>query len=756
MRKVKKVLALASLLCAGTLCIGLGATALNNDLQTAVAQTAITTTWTDSASGKTYTFEGDIATHSTTDIRDLGINDLLQTAEGVTGFNGNPFEYSYVKQQCMLSADNAAWVGESGGISFQFKTDDFWYSPAAKDAGGNSYTADNSFCRIHVFYGDINVQLSVANWATPAMIAKVYPVGSSTDIPSNVTRYIDNFFAGNPTPNDNKSSACYLDKFVKVEITKYACTAVSDGSTPSGYWFRLSINDTVLYNKYIDRDMTSSKNFGICNATAGRVGQEGITITDPNWQGHTNLLTVKSLYADATATLGTETWTDVGDMEDKALSDKYVKGFTTGDYGRFYNADDFIPNGTADSVGLEVRAKHVDASNIKAQTSTTDAFVQLTAGATYVFADYAPSYKKLRFWAYNCNDESGHVGQTSLWCYDYNLDSEYVWRITRTPVTFTNNPDMEGKGALVNLYIGEIDSTTKQPKAGWDEKPVFSLYDPKSRAGDRYERNGLCISPAKAGPQQTITHSMAFSSNKYVGVQTTMGDTVTLNKVVRGGNFVLPNTTAENTFQIGWSKGASQYSAEDFVANGTELTNVQEFVSYTALALTLKADKKASLRFRQRIEDGVELPLELSLKWNIVGEDISNLAYYFGGIEFGYKLTCSNGTSFEEKVEKISDGFTQPYQYSVTQSNIGEEDYTLKFVCQGYVVINGNTYYTELPDIDVDGRSVDYVADMAAADYRDSIDGIYKNVVYVDGEAKYHYLTQDEYDLVANCGGINS
>lgn len=757
MRKAKKILALASLLCTSALCVGFGATALNNNQQMAAAETtATTTTWTDTASGKTYTFEGDIKTHNTTDIRDLGMNDLLKTAEGVTGFNGNPYQLSYKKEECMINTDNAAWVGETGGVAFQFKTDSYWYSPAAKDVGGNTYNAANDNCRINIFYGDIYVQFSLGNWATPCFLAKVYPVGSATDIGSNTKRYIDDFFAGNPTANSTTTSACYLDDFVEVKISKYDCTAISDGSTASGYWFKLSVNDTVLYDKYINRDMESMKSFGICNATAGRVGQEGITITDANWKGHTNLMTVKSLYTEATATLDTETWKDVGDMEDKALSDKYVMGFTTGDYGRFYNADDFIPNGTADSVGLEVRAKHVNAANIKAQTTTTDAIVQLTAGATYVFADYAPTYKKLRFWAYNCNDVSGHVGQTSLWCYDYNLDSEYVWRITRTAVNFTNAPSMEGKGALVNLYIGEIDPTTNQPKAGWDEKPVYSLYDPKSRVGERTERNGLCISPAKAGPNQNVAHSMAFSSNKYVGVQTTLGDTITTNKVERGGNFVLAEITAENTFHIGWSKGASQYTAEDFVANGTEITNLQESVSYKALAFTLKADKKAALRFRQRMEDGVMLPVELSLKWNIEGQDLSNLAYYFGGIEFGYKLTCSNGTSYAESVEKISDGFTKPYQYSVTQSNIGEEDYMLKFVCQGYVVINDITYYTDAPDVETDGRSVDFVADAAAADYKDASEGIYTKLIYVDGEEKYHYLGQEEYDLVAACGAVNS
>ena len=54
------------------------------------------------------------------------------------------------------------------------------------------------------------------------------------------------------------------------------------------------------------------------------------------------------------------------------------------------------------------------------------------------------------------------------------------------------------------------------------------------------------------------------------------------------------------------------------------------------------------------------------------------------------------------------------------------------------------------------GRSVDFVADAAAADYRDSAEGIYQNAILVNGETKYHYLTQEEYDLVAAVGAVNA
>ena len=90
-----------------------------------------------------------------------------------------------------------------------------------------------------------------------------------------------------------------------------------------------------------------------------------------------------------------------------------------------------------------------------------------------------------------------------------------------------------------------------------------------------------------------------------------------VNKVNRGSNFTLTDLTAGNVICVGYSKGAETYSADDFVAAGTVIENVQKPATFVALTMTLEADKKASVRFRQRTVDGEKLPLEISLKWNV-------------------------------------------------------------------------------------------------------------------------------------------
>ena len=746
----KKLIALASLLCSATLCTSVGAAMLNSNEQVVSAET-VTSTWTDSATGTTYTFEGDINTHNATDIRDYGMHDLLKTSEGVTGYNTDPYKTAW-HNQCMVSGENAAWVAQTGGVAFKFKTDDYWYSPACNYGG---QTDEN--CRVNVYYGDLWINIAAANWGSPCIA--VYLQSNGVDVSRTGQQYyIENFFGYDTYQGAPKNKLCYLKDWVTVKISKYDCTSAG------GYWLKLSLNDTLMYNKYIANEMTTStlNDFGIANATAGRIGQDGCKVSEAKWKNHSNLLTVKSTYADntATATVDTETYKDVGDLtsENSSLAETYVKGLTEWGSGRYYTDKDFIPNGTENSVGLEVRAKHPSNTALATHGSECYSFINMLVGGTYVYADYSPSYKSIRFWAYNINDGWKQVGVTTNHYFEYDLTREYAWRVTRTNVNFAES-SMNGRGAIIKLYIGEINSTTGSPAADWADKPVFVVYDPNTRKGTDVAVNGLSVG---VGNQDCPAHAMIFSSNKYVAFTTNVNGVETVNKVVRGGSFTLPTLTQENMIHVGWSKGAETYSEGDFLANGTTFENVTAPMTVKALAMTLETDKKASMRFRKRGDN----PTEVSLNWKVVATDSSNLGYYFGNINFGYKLTADMMTSdtsddktTEGYVENYTNGFESPYQYSITQSNIGQAYYTMNFVCQAFVEfeINGvkTKFYTaNTPSLTEDGRSVAYIADKAVADARNAIvteNGVeYKNAIQTAEGTKYHYLTQAQYNLLVN------
>ena len=93
----KKLVALVSLACASILClgIGIGLVANGNEIKSTAYAEGVTTTWSNG--GNTYVFEGDTATHVAKDIRDLGMHDLLNTNEGVTGHNANPYQNTMYK-----------------------------------------------------------------------------------------------------------------------------------------------------------------------------------------------------------------------------------------------------------------------------------------------------------------------------------------------------------------------------------------------------------------------------------------------------------------------------------------------------------------------------------------------------------------------------------------------------------------------------------------------------------------------------------
>ena len=768
----KKLVALVSLACASILClgIGIGLVANGNEIKSTAYAEGVTTTWSNG--GKTYVFEGDTATHVAKDIRDLGMHDLLNTNEGVTGHNANPYQNTYAKNQVMVGAENAAWIGETGGVKFKFKTNSYWYSPHAKDSvGGQDYPAMDTNCYINIYYGDLRIRIEFANWGkgnSRNVIARIFQDCGSTDDSAHgaSARYISTFFANKADDAAPNGQLAYMADFATLEISKYKCLSIDgDASAALGYWFKLSLNGQVLYNKYIPKAMTTSSlnDFGISNATAGRVGQEGAKIIDEKWIGHSNLLTVKSTYADdaATATVENETYKDVADMADvnKTLSDKLAYGFGEGSYGRFYAANNFYPSGTPNSVGIEFRSVQRYDKMINSTHSPELAFMGMYAGSTYIYLNYSRAYKKISIWAYNCL-KGGDLAPVTTYNWDYDLAAEYAWRITRTNVNFADS-SKAGKGAIIKLYMGKINPATDMPEEGWDDAPIYQVYDAYDRVG-KVDRRGLGFAAYTIQDGHSLAHNMYWSSNKYVGVKTTVNGETVVNRVPLGGSFELQDLSESNLLHIGWSKGAAQYEEGDFVANGTVLSNLHESATFNALTMKLSADKKASIRFRQRFVDGAYLPLEISLKWNVKAEDLGNVGYYFGGIKFGYKLTADNGATVEKDVKNISDGVYNPYEYSIIQSNIQEASYARKFTCQAYVELNGVKYYTEEVSMDEFGRSVDFVADRAAADLRAEAvteNGVsYSNkIVNTEGAViGYHYLTQEQYDLVAKASAVIS
>ena len=769
----KKLLAIASLLCSGVLCAGVGALALSNENTQTVQAEGITSTWT--SGGKTYTFEGNKDVHTTTDIRDLGMHDLLETNEGVTGYNVNPYNTKFAKQNCMIFDENAAWLNQTGGVKFQFKTDDYWYSPDGEDAVGGQAYGKFDTVYMNVYYGDLRIRIEYANWGkgnSKNVIARIFQdCGSAEDSAHGASaRYISNFFETTADDTAPNGALGYMKDYATLEISKYKCVAIDgDASSALGYWFKLSLNGTVLYNKYIPKAMTTStlNDFGIENTTAGRVGQEGYKITDTKWLGHTNLLTVKSTHATATATTDTEVWKDAADMtaENKQLADDMAKGFETGSYGRYYTAYNFHSAGSKDSMGVEFRAKPTQNKLQNSGVSPYSAFMGMYAGSTYCFITYSTAYQKLQLWAWNKNTGADLLKTTYVW--DYDINAEYAWRITRTNVNFAD-ASMNGKGAVIKLYMGKINPETDKPEEGWDSKPIIHIYDHTDRVGIA-TRRGLGFAPyalqdgGSYSGSNLYHHTMEFSSNKYVAITTNVNGKETVNRVERGEDFTLAPVAAENTIQIGWSKGAQTYTVGDFVANNTVLANVTNSATYYAKTIEMKADKAASMRFRKRGDN----PLEIALKWNVVATDSGNVGAYFGNIKFGYKMTASNGASYEDYVTNFTNGFTTPYAYSVIQSNISEEYYTTRFAFQAFVEFNGQRYYTEYIDPnaqDTDGkylgRSVDYVADCAAADVKtekDEANGYVNAIKDENGNVIcWSYLTQAEYDLVKSVSGKNS
>lgn len=796
----KKFLALVALLCSATICATVGATVMNNNVQTVSAE-ATTSTWTDTATGTTYTFEGDVnetkATLTTTDLGDLGPAEHrlpLATATGLTAEASNmddPLQLAYNKNGSLYLPDQA-WTGETGGIHFAFKTEDAWYKPAGTKAG----TAESSaFGRMNFFYGNLYIDMQPEGVNGTNLQARLSLVangkvsyGSIMGMKTIAWGYF------NAKDGQGKNG---MSDYSEIKIAKYKCTSAD------GYWLKVYItkpgegganfgkNACEIYNGYVNAPMsdTTFDYFAIRNASMGYASIDGYKITETGYgETYQNRISIRRGDMQVKATEATETYKDVADMTDinKTLAEDFTMGLQSA------NVTGYKPNAVGndiyggkkraltEAIGMEFRTKHVDGGTAVTTKTISECFMILNIGVDCVYVNYNNTYKAISFMPITKTSAGAAPYNRSLFLrspslaattytsqFTYDPSAEYAWRITSSPVKYTNgDTTMNNRGTMVRIYFGKVDATTGMPATNWADTPIleyFSLYPYSANYTGCF---GLGVDSTMLNA--TDTHEMVFSSNQYVGIKTVVDEDVTVNKIARGGSYTLADLTGDDVTLIGWSKGAKQYVDGDLVNAGTELTGLKASATYTAIGFKLTADEKASIRFRRRTLNDVQQPLEISLKWNVTAEDIGNAGYYFGDITFGYKLTASNGKTVTKEVRNVSDGVYDEYTYSVIQSNITSQYYDMKFVCQGYVTINGQTYYTELPDMDANGRSVDFVADAATADLK----GVDTNGTYVDptyGVAYsnaikdsqgnvigYHYLTQAQYDLVKSVGAVNA
>lgn len=736
----KKFLALAALLCSATLCATVGATVMNNDNVQTVSADVVTST--EIVNGVTYTFEGDTKKHTTQDLGDLiqdNYKTALATEYGMVGgavlFGGSAVEVG-ANNPSMVLVPDASWATGTGGVHFQFKTDNEWYQPAGTDSNGNAVASMKQDLRLglEVWMGDIRVLLyRLGNWNGSPLGATVYTYSAGKEVKGHgAVAY--SFFA-------NNNGKYVMNDYAEMKISRYKCTSAN------GYWLKISLlkpsdnnfdtQAVTIFNNYVAADMSKATytHFGIRNSTLRQAGQFGYKITEAGYENYQCNLHVRRGDGRVDATPETETYKDVADLTDfnATLANNYAMGITNTSTDRYTDREeDFlpIPNMGDGALGLEFRAKNIgNTLETYVANGYNCSFMLMNIGSSSVMVDYHSGWDTIAFRPFNESDwkfvgansygSGTHSKEHSPFRFTYDITAEYVWRMTRTPVIKKTNDD--GKGAIIRVYMGKINAATDAPVEGWDKMPVFEYYDPYSRTctTDSAKRGFLVRNTTLNGLADGV-HTMSFSSNKYVGVKTIVGDDVTVNKVARGGSYTLADLTSDNMVHIGWSKGASEYTANDFVAKGTALTNLKESATYTALALKMNADKTADLRFRKRAENNNEL--EISLQWDVSSEDIGNVGYYFGNITYGYKITSNNGKNSGDVdcMELLTtDGVSAPYAYSVIQSGI--TDSNMEFTFQAYVkfMVDGELFaiaYTAETDMATYGTSVKDVATAALTD----------------------------------------
>ena len=754
----KKLLAILSLACSVAMCAVIGVTLLNNNVKTAHAEGE---SYTKEIGGVTYTFEHDFNNLDYTGLGEVIGSKGMRTTVGQTIFShANNAGTGYLSSAMVAKKLDADFTKSSGGIEFELDSEGGW-----KQGNRAEFLfGDLSFSLMAHYYSGNRTRLAmnVNTFAKEGALDKASAINWTNSNNGATSHCMWNTVFDLEDPSVTSSNYIQKEGWIKVQAYKNACTAIGgDASAAKGYWLYFAVTapgattPVVIHNGYINSALYTDNYDAVALGFAAGVGTTYAKVRDitPTLVVEKEVCTDIASYgvSEEAYLEGKEVASTTYRVVDNALKKAHATQLPLGAEFRFKE------NKTKD----ELKAL-MSASNY---TGNLYYYLNVWMGSSLldIYLDNALTHFNIRT-AWFDTSASGNGGakyehnQTKV--YPFEAGVEYAMRVTRASVGPKAGANDRTYGSVIRVYMSKIDPETGVPAEGWNKTPVYEHFVDRDRVSSWNSLNNVCVQPGHINNNAAMPHSMTLSSNASVGVKVEINGEVQLLKIARGSDFSYDSLIdTDNMLLIGWSKGAETYSEEDFIAAGKVYKNIQKSMldPVRALTMTLNADEAASIRFRQRMQDGQYLPLEVSLKWNISASDENNLASYFGGMKLGYKLSASNGACIEREIDKVSGGLSEPFSCGVIQSNIGEASYGIKFTCQAYVELGGMKFYSAAPDMECDGRSVNIVADRAAADLRAEADDTYKNEI-LDAEGSvlgYHYLTQAQYDLILSCCSEN-
>ena len=486
----------------------------------------------------------------------------------------------------------------------------------------------------------------------------------------------------------------------------YALPMCIGGDQTSGNanYFRGKMKSIALYSDYrTSEEIAESFKYGPDGADAGLLaaydfnGKNSATIVKNEKLGGAPMVL-------ETHAVSGDVYTDIADFG--AYENSYLLGYEqpSTPYREISQElwDITVKGPTADNVGIEFRMKSKESkdqiralmatgNNGSAYKSTLWAFANVRLGNSFIEINLPndlssfgirSAYSRGSMYYYKDGVETGVV--------PYEDGAEYVFRITRTALS----PDIDnGYGAKIRIYIGKINPETNMPENGWDSAPVYETLALHARNVETAQSCGISVQAGHIGHSTRMPHTLIYSSNKYVGVKTVVGNEQTVNKVLRGADFTLGSLNADGRLHIGWSLGADSFSNTDFYPAGTKLQGVNEPRVYRALTMALSQSKTATLGFTA--DDTAPV-----LKWDLRAGDALALLDYFGEIKIGYLLrTSENGNAQTVELCALNSMNAENYSYSLLYSDI--QDYDLAYRMVAYAEINGTKYYAG----DIDGAS---------------------------------------------------
>ena len=386
----KKLLAMASLLCAATLCAGVGVATLGNEVNTVVSAEESTFTYTDKK-GTEYTLIGNRTEDMTKwayTVDDLGdlVDDrhkmILATEDG---YVGSPVPVGANQNDSasptMLSLNAQDWTTTTGSVSFQFKTSEEWYTPTYEENGATT-AGKHTASRIYVYFGGTYFYMQPTG--SGHLDFKIYDRNSTTLLAGNtaITRdagscRINYFFCegGVETGALTYEMSDYATlRFERYEVKDQGAYLLKIGCSMPG-----KTGITTVYRGIVPYSINNSSydDFAIKNCLMGYATNKAAVITESGYENFSCNLYVRRGDGVVNAKVGTETYKDVATLTDmnKGLAENFAMGFTpelAGTAGICYDYDinEFATSDslhTGDALGIEFRAKLMsDASRVAA------------------------------------------------------------------------------------------------------------------------------------------------------------------------------------------------------------------------------------------------------------------------------------------------------------------------------------------------------------------------------------------------------